>query len=89
MIGPEYIVNDVNGIDTQACIKEETGAMLCVYHMVEAMEEEIGAGADFVAVQYPVLRKDRFPQARDRIDILGSRKIYVTTAVPGKTCPEF
>lgn len=87
LISPEYIVNDVNGIDTQACIEEETGAMLCVYHMVEAMEEEIGAGADFVAVQYPVLSEGQISQARDRIDILGSRKIYVTTAVPRKDLP--
>ena len=87
LISPEYIVNDVNGIDTQACLEEETGAMLCVYHMVEAMEEEIGGGADFAAVQYPVLSEGQVSQARDQSDILGSRKIYVTTAVSREELP--
>ena len=87
LIGAEYIVNDVNGIDVQACVEEETGAMLCVYHMVEAVEEKIGDGADFAAVQYPVLTEGQISQARDRSDVLGSRKIYVTTAVSQEELP--
>lgn len=88
LIGPEYIANDVYGIDEKACIDEETGAMLCVYHKVDAIEAAISENADFCAVQYPVAYKGQTAQAGDKSAVIGKRSIYVTTAVSEEELPK-
>ena len=74
LIGSEYVVNDSYGIDEQACITGETGAMLCVYHKVDEIEAVISETADFCAVQYPVQREGQVAQAKDRTTVPGERK---------------
>lgn len=87
LIGSEYVVNDSYGIDEQSCITGETGAMLCVYHKVAGIESSIPGTADFCAVQYPVQKEGQVSQAKDRTNVPGERKIYVTTAVSDDELP--
>ncbi len=85
LIGPEYITNDVYGIDTDACVRGETGAMLCVYHKVQEMETMMSGNARFAAVQYPVQNAGEVSQAGEAKSIL--RKIYITKAVSEEALP--
>lgn len=87
LIGAEYVVNDIYGIDAQACIREESGAMLSIYYYAGEMEAQIGGDAEFCAVLYPVTEEGQISPGKDRLDILGKRKIYVTTGVTDEELP--
>lgn len=88
LIGSEYIANEALGISEQACIDEETGAMICVYIKVDAIESAISPTADFCAVQYPVLEEGQVSQAGDQIRSMGRAKIYVTSSVSEAELPD-
>lgn len=89
LIGSEYIANDrLFGIDTNACIAEETGAGVCVWSWVDGIEQAISGGADFRAVQYPVMEEGQTAQGGDPIAAQGNRAIHITTAVPEEELPQ-
>lgn len=88
LINAEYITNDAYGIDDNACINEETGAILSVYTKVDRIEAEIdNPEADFCAVQYPVVKAGDTCQAGDILRQMGSKKLYVTKAVSEENLP--
>lgn len=88
LIGSEYIANDkLFGIDTDACISEETGAGLCVWSWVDGIEEAISQEADFRAVQYPVTEEGQTAQGGDPVAAQGTRSIHITTAVTKEELP--
>lgn len=88
LIGSEYITNEAMGISEQACIDEETGAMICVYIKVDAIESAISPTADFCAVQYPVREHGQISQAGDQIRGMGRAKLYVTSSVSEDELPD-
>ena len=88
LIGSEYITNDAYGIDEDAGIRGESGAMVSVYTKIARMEEEnIDEHAEFCAVQYPVQNVGETCQAGDMLRQMGSKKLYVTKAVSEEDLP--
>ena len=87
LIGSEFVVNDSLGIDENACIREETGAMLYYYARAGYLEKAISDDARFCAVRYPVRERGMTVQGGERRTI-ASKVVFVTKAVSEERLPE-
>ncbi len=88
LIGPEYVANDVMGVDNAKVMNNDTGATFMVYTSLQTLENGIEGGGELAAVQLPVKNEGEVAQGGANDGKVVAPKIYVTTHVSDEDLPQ-